>query len=179
MSSKNFNNTSNNNFNNLIYSKLNYKTIAVLVALVGFVAFVLPSIYFHMVAGKLQSIQTVGESTFNQEVNKGDEEQKKSTDEPLDSYPNGKIVKIIKDKYAMGCKQDSDCIKVDAAFCGCNAMGSARAILKQKLNEYNNCVKQRNKDIVCAQGISNDITCKKEAVPACSVGNVCVLVIKE
>lgn len=68
------------------------------------------------------------------------------------------------------CVQGSDCIKVKADCCGCNAGGSAAAINKNFKNQWkSNC---NEVGIACPAVMSNDPSCFQE--PEC-VNNKCVL----
>lgn len=70
------------------------------------------------------------------------------------------------------CEKDSECIKIKDDCCGCSAGGKATSINKNFKDEYLGDLQKECKNIMCTQVISNDSSCKKDAV---CVNNKCVL----
>ena len=76
---------------------------------------------------------------------------------------NDKYV-VYNDDFAKGCKENSDCIKVQADACGCNQGGKARAILKTKQSAYSVVLDSKKEGVACVQVISDDRSCKGKPV---------------
>lgn len=73
------------------------------------------------------------------------------------------------------CIIDSDCVKVDAGCCGCNAGDSRIAINKKYTEEWKqqlNCTG----DIACIQVVSSDPSCFDEQTQAKCVQGTCKIV---
>ena len=57
------------------------------------------------------------------------------------------------------CSADTDCVKVDADCCGCNAGGKAVAVNKNYKEEWEKELLEKCKDIVCPAVMSEDPSC--------------------
>lgn len=68
------------------------------------------------------------------------------------------------------CSADSDCIKVNAGCCGCNAGGKKIAINKNFEAEWEKQLSCETKDVYCIQVISNDPSCYEQTTAKCVQG---------
>lgn len=75
-------------------------------------------------------------------------------------------------ELALGCKNDEDCDAIAIGCCDCRRGGKQKAILKSKIVNELKALEVKCADVMCAQMISKDESCKKSA--ACS-NNICVL----
>lgn len=75
-------------------------------------------------------------------------------------------------ELTLGCKNDEDCSTISVGCCDCRRGGKQKAILHSKKEQEVKVLEVKCNDVMCAQMISKDASCKQK--PVC-INNVCSL----